>query len=88
MTDAVRRFQLVLPPEIAAIAWDGTNMTDLADFLGGCFRIIRGHAEVRTEGNWAPLHLGDYAYIAPGAVIGVLNPAEMAAAFKETAVLA
>lgn len=79
----VRRFQLVLPPEIAAIAWDGGNETDLTGFLGSCFRIREGHAEVRTEGRWAPLHLGDYAFIAPGAVIGVLNPAEMAAAFAE-----
>lgn len=72
MTGRHYRSKPVKTGEVAAARWDGGNTDELTDFLGGCFQADEHGARVLTEGGlWTPLHVGDFAYIAPGAVIGV-----------------
>lgn len=69
--------------DVAAAKWDGSNADELTELLGACFQADEHGARVLTDGGiWTPLHVGDFAYIAPGAVIGVWDGAKFTALFE------
>lgn len=69
--------------EVAAARWDGGNTDEMTELLGGCFHVDEHGARVLADGGlWTPLHVGDYAYIAPGAVIGMWDGDAFAALFE------